>query len=84
MQALAAGANPDQDAYLRRYPELADALRGLFRTLDFVEATSRALRAEGLTGGQRLGDFRIVRELARGAWAWCTRRCRPRSIGASR
>ena len=37
---LADGQNPDQAEYLRAHPEHADALRGIFRTLDFVEGTA--------------------------------------------
>jgi tetratricopeptide (TPR) repeat protein len=66
MDELAAGAAPDQVVYLERYPDLADALRGVFRTLDFVEATSRSLNASKLERDQRLGDYRIVREIGRG------------------
>jgi tetratricopeptide (TPR) repeat protein len=66
LQELADGHSPDQESYLRRYPELADALRGVFRTLEFVEATSKALDASKLERGQQLGEYRIVREVARG------------------
>ena len=66
MEELAAGAQPDQEAYLRAHPELAEALRGIFRTLDFVEATSRSLNTSQLEKDQRLGDYRIVGEIGRG------------------
>lgn len=66
LQELADGRQPDQESYLRRYPELAESLRGVFKTLDFVEATSRALNASKLERGQQLGEYRIVREVARG------------------
>lgn len=62
----AAGEEPDQQRYLREHPALAEALRGVFRTLDFVEATSRSLHASKLGCGQRVGEFRIVREVGRG------------------
>lgn len=66
LQELADGRQPDQESYLRCYPELAESLRGVFKTLDFVEATSRALNASQLERGQQLGEYRIVREVARG------------------
>jgi len=62
----AAGEEPDREGYLRAHPSLAEALRGVFRTLDFVEATSRTLHASGLACGDRVGEFRIVREVGRG------------------
>ena len=66
MEELAEGREPDQQAYLRAYPALADALRGVFKTLDFVEATSKSLNASSLERGQQLGEFRVVREVGRG------------------
>lgn len=63
---LAAGESPDQQSYLRAHPELADALKGVFKTLEFVEATSRSLSASALEADQVLGDFRIVKEIGRG------------------
>lgn len=62
----AAGGAPAEEQYLRDYPELAAELRGVFRTLDFVEATSRTLHAAVLEPGHVLGEFRIVREVGRG------------------
>ena len=66
LRELADGKEPDQEQYLNTHPQLADALRGLFRTLDFVEATSRSLRGSALERGQALGEYRIVREIGRG------------------
>ncbi len=66
LEELAAGKKPDQQNYLRAHPHLADTLKGVFKTLDFVEATSKTLRAGNLDRGTQLGEFRIVREIARG------------------
>ena len=66
LEELAEGRAPDQESYLRAHPDLSDALRGVFRTLDFVEATSKALNASKLEQGQRLGEFRIIKEVGRG------------------
>ena len=66
LDELAEGRSPDQDAYLRAHPQLADSLRGVFKTLSFVEATGRSLNASTLTRGQQLGGYRIVREVGRG------------------
>lgn len=66
LDELASGGSPDQEVYLRANPDLSDALRGVFKTLDFVEATSRSLNASQLEQGQQLGEFRIIREVGRG------------------
>ncbi len=66
LDKLAAGEEPDQEAYLREYPELADALRGVFKTLAFVEATSKSIYGTSLSPDQWLGEYRIVREVGRG------------------
>jgi len=66
LDELAEGRSPDQERYLREYPEMAEALRGVFRTLAFVEATSRSLNAAKLERGQRLGEYEIIREVGRG------------------
>lgn len=63
---LAEGCAPDQERYVRENPELADQLRGVFRTLEFIETTGRTLGTAQIGPGQQLGDFRIVREIARG------------------
>lgn len=62
----ARGREPDQQVYLDAHPDLADALHSVFRTLDFIEATGRSLNAAELHRDQRLGDFRILREVGRG------------------
>jgi eukaryotic-like serine/threonine-protein kinase len=66
MEELADGKAPDQEEYLRAYPCLAEALKGVFKTLDFVEAAGKSLNASKLEAGQRLGEFRIIREIGRG------------------
>ena len=66
LEELAKGQTPDQESYLRDHPDLADTLRGVFKTLDFVEMTGRSLNASCLGRDQLLGDFRIVREVGRG------------------
>lgn len=66
LQELAEGREPDQESYMRAYPALTDALRGLFRTLDFVETTTRTLNAGRLEEGQLLGEYRIIKEIGRG------------------
>ncbi len=63
---LTDGKNPDQAEYLRAHSEHADALRGIFRTLDFVEGTATPPPPAELEAGRTIGDFRIVREIARG------------------
>jgi tetratricopeptide (TPR) repeat protein len=62
----ASGGEPDEERYLREHPGLAAELRGVFRTLDFVEATSRSMHGSLLEPGAAVGEFRIVREVGRG------------------
>ncbi len=66
LEELAEGGTPDKERYLRDHPHLAEALRGVFRTLDFIETTGRTLGGGRLEQGCRLGEYEIVRELARG------------------
>ncbi len=66
LEELARGKTPDREACLKAHPSLATALKGVFKTLDFVEKTSRSFNGAKLEAGQRLGEYRIVREVARG------------------
>lgn len=66
MEELADGRQPDQQAYLTAYPQLARSLRGVFKTLGFIEAAGKSLGAPTLEAGSRLGEFRILREIGRG------------------
>jgi tetratricopeptide (TPR) repeat protein len=66
MEELAAGRKPSQEEYLRAHPQIAEALVGVFKTLDFVEAAGKSLNAAKLEAGQKLGEFRIIREIGRG------------------
>jgi len=68
-----AGRSPSVDEYARRYPQLADRIRELFPAIAAVERLKA--RNERASGGraslgpirlERLGDFRIIRELGRG------------------
>src|SRR5262245_24712157 len=76
---LEKGEVPDRAEYVRRYAELAKAVEQCLEGLDLMHAESKRLR--GRSGGEgstpkitepaeplpeSLGDFRIVRELARG------------------
>lgn len=67
------GETPAIEEYAERYPHLADAIRELFPTIAAVERLKVAKqRSSGgratLRGAQleRLGDFRIIREIGRG------------------
>lgn len=70
---LRGGENPDIEEYARRCPDRATEVRELFPTVAVVERSKarRARSADGRAslGGprpDRLGDFRIVREIGRG------------------
>lgn len=67
------GENPSVDEYAQRYPEMADEIRDLFPTI--LEAERMKAPTERLPAGrspleapglERLGDFRITREIGRG------------------
>ena len=70
------GEQPTLREYLERHPELADAIRDLFPALLMMEdlgessgGTTGSLAADGVAVGvrlQRLGDYRILREIGRG------------------
>ena len=72
-----AGRTPDRDAILAAHPDLAESLAASFRALDFVhemglsvEDSPVALGGEGPGAlNRQLGDYRIVREIARGGMA---------------
>ena len=66
MGELADGRRPDQEEYLRQYPEMAVALREVFKTLGLIDAAGKSLDVYQLKAGQHLGEFRIVREIGRG------------------
>jgi serine/threonine protein kinase len=67
------GERPSIDDYAQRHPELAEEIRELFPTIAALEQAKSA--SPGQTGSgpvrggvrlERLGDFRIIRELGRG------------------
>lgn len=68
-----AGEHPSVEAYAARHPEIADEIRELFPTMLTIERMK--LEKEHSSGGraslgarqiERLGDFRIIREIGRG------------------
>jgi len=70
---LRRGECPSIDAYVEAHPELAAEIRELFPTI--VDVERMKARREEATGGadragvpplERIGDYRIVREIARG------------------
>src|SRR5262245_54077275 len=72
VEAVQAGRAPDRDALLLRHPEFASDISEFFAGRDQVERLAAPLRqAVGLQlgpveGSDRLGDFRLLRELGRG------------------
>ncbi|MBI5760164.1 MAG: protein kinase [Planctomycetales bacterium] len=76
LQQLEAGKQPDRDEYVRRCPDLAVSLKACLDGLDLVHgalgkdrSSSSKLPPANPLGEffpDALGDFRIVRELARG------------------
>jgi hypothetical protein len=67
------GERPSLQEYVDRYPELADDIRDLFPALAEMEQVreDRGAVKEPLASGplpplERLGDFRIIREIGRG------------------
>lgn len=80
MQDLDAGRTPDRQSYLSRYPELAAAILQCLEGLDLVRSGMAAQKPQHSDAGYSaaalaevggrlaspLGDFQIVREVARG------------------
>ncbi|HEV3084274.1 MAG TPA: protein kinase [Gemmataceae bacterium] len=69
------GERPALSEYVRRYPELADEIRELFPALVMMEqfkpasvdsAAADPLQRAGLHCPERIGDYRILREIGRG------------------
>ena len=69
------GDKPDIDEFCQRYPEIADRIRDLFPTLLMVEQIGDVSDSQSVQFGgsplatncpERIGDFRIVREIGRG------------------
>jgi len=67
------GQHPSVDDYAREHPELADEIRELFPTIAAIEQVKSASPGQNIGGPvrgglslERLGDFRIIRELGRG------------------
>lgn len=58
--------DPSPEKLIEAYPHHAEALRGIFRTLDFIQAAGQSLNASKLSQGYKLGDFKIIREIGRG------------------
>ncbi len=80
MQDLDAGRTPDRQSYLSRYPELAGAIRQCLEGLDLVRGGITGQKPQSSDMGSStestaeagshfikpLGDFQILREIARG------------------
>jgi serine/threonine protein kinase/Flp pilus assembly protein TadD len=70
-EELRAGRQPDLEAYIREYPEAADAIRQILPTLEIMASVASEENLQSseveLQSSQRdLGDFRIIREIGRG------------------
>ena len=78
LAALEAGAAPDRDEFLARYPDIAGVLADCLGGLTFIRAAAPRVRESAADGGSGpkpgpalqpespLGDYRIVREVGRG------------------
>jgi hypothetical protein len=69
LQALDAGAAPDQAAWLERYPEVADDLRAFFadqERLHHLAEPLRGLAPSEDTPARSFGDYELLEEIARG------------------
>ncbi|MBX3472690.1 MAG: serine/threonine protein kinase, partial [Planctomycetes bacterium] len=68
-ERLRRGEAPSIAEYVARRPDLKDEIEALFPALFLMERARRESRGPGAPGAkppERLGDFRIVRELGRG------------------
>jgi serine/threonine protein kinase len=70
-----AGKRPNRTVYLGRYPELAVQIKIFLDSIDFLHQGAPALSASGrsifpletgLSRGDRLGEFELIREIGRG------------------
>jgi serine/threonine protein kinase len=75
MSELERGSRPDRNLYLDRYPDLAAVVSRCLDGLDMLHRGAQALAGSesarprldtGMTSGDRLGEFEIVREIGRG------------------
>jgi hypothetical protein len=76
LEAKEAGRQPDREALLKRYPEIAEELAVTLDGIDFIHSVAPQLagpqgnRADPSAPGTRptvaLGDFRIVRQIGKG------------------
>jgi eukaryotic-like serine/threonine-protein kinase len=71
LAAAAAGTPPDRNAFLARYPELAEELAACLESMEFIGQAFDAsppgdFSAAGAPGVRTLGDFQLVREVGRG------------------
>ena len=73
MERLRRGEHPSISEYTARYPDLAEDIRGLFPTIVATERLkgsrerpSNGSVSLGAASLERLGDFRIIREIGRG------------------
>ena len=73
VQRFRRGEQPSISEYVARYPELADRIHTLFPALVMLEGIagresepSLSPAGRSLEGCERLGDFRIIREIGRG------------------
>jgi serine/threonine protein kinase len=72
---LDSGSRPDRARYLDRHPEIASVVAGCLDGLDLLHRGAKALTTPGapaprldtgLSAGDRVGEFEIVREVGRG------------------
>ena len=62
LSELKAGTAPSRDELIQRHPQLAERLEACLAGLEFIHRTEQA----GPDSPQRLGDFRLLREVGRG------------------
>jgi hypothetical protein len=83
------GGNPSPSGYADQYPQWADQILEFFPALELMEGLKPGSRDQAASLSpragtavspilDRLGEYRILREIGRGAWGWSTRQCRSR------
>ena len=71
-QRLVRGEKPNVEEYTRKYPQAAEAIRQIFPALEIMGETAASVGLSADSGAQPdakrgiLGDYRIIREIARG------------------
>ncbi|MEM7164742.1 MAG: protein kinase [Planctomycetota bacterium] len=66
LQLLQRGQRPHVEDFVRRCPERSEEIRALLTAIDHIQPVSQGLHLPTVAAPDRLGGYRVVRELGRG------------------